>query len=577
MDLQRGMRDKLDKYLDLNNKIEVEMGISGPAVYDFCCFGVDAADQLSDDRYMVFFNQTSSPAGEISYRSSGSTANFDIELSRLPQSIQKLVFTVSIDGNSTMGQISGHTFFIKQNGNSVLNLNLRGTDFSQEKAIITVEIYRKDTWRINAIARGFNGGLGDLLRNYGGEEETDASAASPAPAAPTPASPSPVVQGPTNPGPMNQGMMNQGPAGPSPMNQGMMNQGPAGPSPMNQGMMNQGPAGPSPMNQGMMNQGPASPSPMNPGMMNQGPAGPSPMNPGMMNQGPASPSPMNPGMMNQGPAGPSPMNQGMMNQGPAGPGSMNQGMMNQGPASPSPMNQGMMNQGPKKVSLEKKLSERAPQLVSLAKPITEQLERHNIQDVVARVALVMDISGSMINRYTNGTVQEIVNHVLPLAVQFDDDGELDFWYYGSRPKRMESVNLGNYKNAVPQDWRKLMEKLGYGNNEPLVMDQVIHEYKKSKLPAYVIFVTDGGVGSADKIKKLLTTASKLPIFWQFVGVGGAGYGILEELDSMGGRYVDNANFFALDDFMTVPDNELYSRLLNEFPSWLRVVQSKGMI
>ena len=116
MDLQRGMRDKLDKYLDLNNKIEVEMGISGPAVYDFCCFGVDAADQLSDDRYMVFFNQTSSPAGEISYRSSGSTANFDIELSRLPQSIQKLVFTVSIDGNSTMGQISGHTFFIKQNG-----------------------------------------------------------------------------------------------------------------------------------------------------------------------------------------------------------------------------------------------------------------------------------------------------------------------------------------------------------------------------------------------------------------------------------------------------------------------------
>ena len=122
-----------------------------------------------------------------------------------------------------------------------------------------------------------------------------------------------------------------------------------------------------------------------------------------------------------------------------------------------------------------------------------------------------------------------------------------------------------------------MEKLGYGNNEPVVMDQVIDEYKKSKLPAYVIFVTDGGVGSADKIKKLLTKASKLPIFWQFVGVGGSGYGILEELDSMGGRYVDNANFFALDDFMTVPDNELYGRLLNEFPGWLRVVKGKGMI
>ena len=572
MDLQRGMRDKLDKYLDLNSKIEVEMGISGPAVYDFCCFGVDSADQLSDDRYMVFFNQTSSPAGEITYRSSGSSANFDIELSKLPQSIMKLVFTVSIDGNSTMGQIGGHTFLVKQNGNTALSLNLSGSDFSQEKAIITVEIYRKDTWRINAIARGFNGGLGDLLRNYGGEEETDSSAASPAPA-----NPGPVVQGPANPGPVVQGPTNPGPVVQGPTNPGPVVQGPANPGPVVQGPTNpgpvvQGPTNPGPVVQGPTNPGPVVQGPTNPGTVVQGPT-----NPGQMNQGPMNPSPMN-----QGPMSPSPMNQGPMNQGPMNPGQMAPGPINPGQMAPGPMNPGQMAPGPMnsgvhKVSLEKKLSERAPQLVSLAKPITEQLERHNIQDVVARVALVMDISGSMINRYTNGTVQEIVNHVLPLAVQFDDDGELDFWYYGSRPKRMESVNLGNYNNAVPKDWRKLMEKLGYGNNEPLVMDQVIHEYKKSKLPAYVIFVTDGGVGSADKIKKLLTTASKLPIFWQFVGVGGSGYGILEELDSMGGRYVDNANFFALDDFMTVPDNELYGRLLNEFPGWLRVVKGKGMI
>jgi len=72
-----------------------------------------------------------------------------------------------------MGNIRVHSFCIKQNGSSLLTLNLSGSDFSQEKAIITVEIYRKDTWRINTIARGFNGGLGDLLRNYGGEEITD--------------------------------------------------------------------------------------------------------------------------------------------------------------------------------------------------------------------------------------------------------------------------------------------------------------------------------------------------------------------------------------------------------------------
>jgi tellurite resistance protein TerA len=170
MELQRGMRDKLDKYVNLNGTIDAEMNISGSGVYDFCCFGVDALDKLSDDRYMIFYNQTSSPQGEITYRNSSNNALFSLNLSRLPMNIKKLVFTVSIDGDSTMGNISTHSFCLKQNGNSLLNLRLSGTDFKQEKAIITVEIYRKETWRINAVARGFNGGLGDLLKNYGGQE-----------------------------------------------------------------------------------------------------------------------------------------------------------------------------------------------------------------------------------------------------------------------------------------------------------------------------------------------------------------------------------------------------------------------
>ena len=39
-----------------------------------------------------------------------------------------------------------------------------------EKAIISVELYRKDGWRIAAAAKGFNGGLSALLKSFGGEE-----------------------------------------------------------------------------------------------------------------------------------------------------------------------------------------------------------------------------------------------------------------------------------------------------------------------------------------------------------------------------------------------------------------------
>ena len=206
-----------------------------------------------------------------------------------------------------------------------------------------------------------------------------------------------------------------------------------------------------------------------------------------------------------------------------------------------------------------------------------QLEKKKLTDCVARVALVMDISGSMNRSYENGTVQEIINKILPLAVQFDDDGELDLWYYGSTCKKCRAVNLKNYKKAVPSDWKNLMKKLGYCNNEPEVMKDVMHEFKRSKLPAYVIFVTDGGVSQAKKIENLLKEASEMPIFWQFVGVSGSGYGILKELDDLRGRYVDNANFFALDDFRSVSNEELYERLLNEFPVWLKEVRRLGMI
>ena len=66
MDMKRGFRDKLDNHLNTAQKFQVQMNIEGKAVYDFCCFGVDNQEKLSDDRYMIFYNQLSSPQGELS-------------------------------------------------------------------------------------------------------------------------------------------------------------------------------------------------------------------------------------------------------------------------------------------------------------------------------------------------------------------------------------------------------------------------------------------------------------------------------------------------------------------------------
>ena len=235
---------------------------------------------------------------------------------------------------------------------------------------------------------------------------------------------------------------------------------------------------------------------------------------------------------------------------------------------------------PTRVSLEKKVAAKAPQLVSLAKTASVVLEKRRLLDTVARVALVLDASGSMNGQYARGRVQEVVDRILPLAVHFDDDGALDCWAFARQELPLAPVTLDTVAGYIAREQggvRQWQRSIGATNHEPSVMRAVIDAYRASSLPAYVIFISDGGVGNATEIKRLLVDASALPIFWQFVGIGGSRYGVLEKLDTMPGRVVDNANFFALDDLHSVSEAELYERLLGEFPDWLVAARRAGVL
>ena len=168
--MQRGFRDKLKNHVNVTSDMMIEIQVGGSSEYDYCCFGVDTDEKLSDDAYMVFYNQTSSPNREIVMSNSGKSAVFTINLNRLPSKINKLVFTANIDGAGTMGDIKSFTVSVKQDRTEALRLDMSGTGFSLEKAIVAVEIYKKDVWRISCVASGFNGGLSDLLKMYGGTE-----------------------------------------------------------------------------------------------------------------------------------------------------------------------------------------------------------------------------------------------------------------------------------------------------------------------------------------------------------------------------------------------------------------------
>jgi len=227
------------------------------------------------------------------------------------------------------------------------------------------------------------------------------------------------------------------------------------------------------------------------------------------------------------------------------------------------------------VSLEKKLQAKAPRLVSLAKNASVSLSKYQLQSAQAKVAFVLDASGSMKGQFSKGNVQAVLDRIAVLAAQFDDDGSMDVWGFAQQHAKYPDVTLDNLDGYVSNIQRgskasswEILPGLGGTNNEPPVMEEVIDTFRHSPLPVYVVFITDGGISKTRAIKEAIRRSANYPIFWKFVGLGGSNYGILQELDDFTDRRIDNTHFFAIDNFATLTENRLYDLLLEEFKPWL---------
>ncbi|MQY16264.1 General stress protein 16U [Streptomyces sp. RB5] len=168
---QRGHKAKISD-LTPGTDLYVGVQIAGPGFgFDISCFGLDANEQLTDDRYFIFFNQPKSPEESIQQlgAQSGDTQSFRITLDRIPQSIRKLSFTATIDGSGTMSQVGPGYLRIVAGGEEVARYAFNGSEFTTERAVMIGDFYFKDVWRFAAVGQGFDGGLDALLKNFGGE------------------------------------------------------------------------------------------------------------------------------------------------------------------------------------------------------------------------------------------------------------------------------------------------------------------------------------------------------------------------------------------------------------------------
>ena len=68
-------------------------------------------------------------------------------------------------------------------------------------------------------------------------------------------------------------------------------------------------------------------------------------------------------------------------------------------------------------------------------------------------------------------MQRIINKTLPLAVQFDDDGSMDFWFFGTTCRKMQDLNLDNYETAT-SDWKNVQRQLGVGGSNYSILEKL---------------------------------------------------------------------------------------------------------
>ncbi|GLW47907.1 toxic cation resistance protein [Streptomyces sp. NBRC 14336] len=232
----------------------------------------------------------------------------------------------------------------------------------------------------------------------------------------------------------------------------------------------------------------------------------------------------------------------------------------------------------------RKVEETAPALVSLYKSAGVSLTKHGLDGLRAAVYLVIDYSGSMKPYYQDGSVQALADRVLGLSAHLDDDGRVPVVFFSTDVDAETEIALADHQGRI----ERIVAGLGHMGKTSyhLAMDAVIDHYldSGSRAPALVIFQTDGGPINKLAAERYLCKASRLPLFWQFIGFGdphSKQFDYLRKLDELAvpqKRCVDNAGFFhAGKDPRKVSDRDLYDRMVGEFPKWLAAARAQGII
>lgn len=198
-----------------------------------------------------------------------------------------------------------------------------------------------------------------------------------------------------------------------------------------------------------------------------------------------------------------------------------------------------------------------------------------LTDMQAKVAVVLDTSGSMSRLYNNGDVQRTINRFLPLAMRVDDNKQVDVWIFDECFRRLPSMNLDNYDGYIQREIFGQGIRLGSGTSYAPPIEDILNYYYKgneadsSEIPVFVIFITDGSNDDEKATDAIIRESAQYNTFIQFFGIGHSSFTYLRKLDDLSGRACDNTGFIAVNNIISMPEDQMFTAMLDQYPDWLK--------
>lgn len=140
----------------------------------------DASGKAPDGAHFVFYNNLVDPSGAVAHQGDNQTGDGDgddemvfVDFAKVPATIDKMVFIVSIDSAAERGQNFGQVggAYIRvlnaNDGAEIAKYDLQ-EDASANTSLIFGEVYRNGAeWKFRAVGEGYVNGLAGVISAFG--------------------------------------------------------------------------------------------------------------------------------------------------------------------------------------------------------------------------------------------------------------------------------------------------------------------------------------------------------------------------------------------------------------------------